>query len=68
MKLTKPSRTALDEFDEAAQEWGWQQDYGTGSSVDTSERDYLESKKALEARILRLEEQNRKMRKEHRQL
>lgn len=65
MKLTKTSRTAIDKFAEAAQAWGWQRDCGTGHSVDVSERDYLEAKKVLEARILRLEEQNRKLRKQN---
>jgi len=63
MKLTKTSREALYEFDEASQNWGWQLECGVGRTVDASERGYLEAKKVLEARIMRLEEQNRKLRK-----
>lgn len=63
MKLSRTSREALLSFGEAAETWGWYQDQGTGSSVDASERDYLKTKEVLEARILSLEEQNRKLRK-----
>lgn len=63
MKLSRTSREALLSFGEAAESWGWHQYQGTGSRVDASERDYLKTKEVLEARILSLEEQNRKLRK-----
>lgn len=62
MKLSKTSRDKIIEFALAAQDWGWQQDCGTGRAVDSSRKHYEESRAALETRIALLEEKNRSLR------
>ncbi len=39
------------EFNNAAMDWGWTQDQGTGTRVDTSEKVYRAARVALEKRI-----------------
>jgi hypothetical protein len=63
-KLSKRSTTLLDAFDESAQDRALQREWGSGPSVDTSEKHYVNDKAALykhvarlEARIKRLKEQ-----------
>lgn len=51
--LTPTARRLLDEFDEAAKIWGWQQDQGYGLDVDIAERAYNEAKAALERYLAR---------------
>lgn len=44
----------LEEFDEAARWWGWEQDQGTGKSVERSEEQYNAAKEALIQHLNRL--------------
>lgn len=63
MKPSKRMQKLIDGFDDAAQNWGWQSDQGTGSSVDNSKADYDSAKKQLEAAIARLENKVYKLKK-----
>lgn len=46
----------FEEFDESARHWGWQEDYGTGSTgVARAERDYNSSRAELLDHIRNLE-------------
>lgn len=54
-KLSKASAKAVKEFDEAARDWGWTSDQGTGNDVDTSKLSYTTAKNRLIARMLKLE-------------
>lgn len=38
---------AIEEFDEAAREWGWQSDQGVGPDVDKAEARYTAAKAHL---------------------
>ena len=67
-KLLKASQEALDEFDEAAKWWGWEQDAGSGISVSHAETSYKASRAVLEARLRYLEAEARRLRKRARQL
>lgn len=58
-KLSKASSKVLEAFDEAAKNWGYTSDQGTGKEVDNSEASYNECKAALTNRLLRLEAQNK---------
>ncbi len=60
-KLSKTSQNRLDDFDMDALDWGWVREDGSGLRVNRSEKDYLESKEALEKRILYLENRIRKL-------
>lgn len=42
------------EFNDAAKDWGWTQDQGTGSHVEKSEKAYEAARNALEKRIKQL--------------
>ncbi len=66
--MNKASQKVLDEFTLAAQYWGWQQECGTGSSVDAAMQQYFDAQKALVARIERLEQQSRELRLERKSL
>ena len=54
-RLSRTSQKVLDEFDEWARQWGWEQDQGNGLSVDRTEKAYLEADEALKKRVLDLE-------------
>jgi hypothetical protein len=61
IKLSKTSQKLVDSFEESAKQYGWQQDCGTGSSVDKAEASFKEDKEALEKRILKLESDARRL-------
>lgn len=48
-------RELVETFDKAAQDWGWERDWGYGNSVPESERSHAAAKAALLAAIARLE-------------
>lgn len=50
----------LDEFDAAARDWGWQQDQGTGKSVDNAEARYHGARTELIAHLNRMHTRLRK--------
>lgn len=54
-ELSPASRRALDTFDEAARVWGYVQDQGVGSEVDTCQEDYRVARMRLVRRLLKLE-------------
>ena len=54
-KLSRASAKAVKEFDEAAKDWGWTSDQGTGEDVYISEVTYDNAKDRLMARMLKLE-------------
>lgn len=60
-KLSKKSKDAITGFDEAARDYGWQIDQGTGKSVDNSEDLYHETHEALIKRVLYLEKKIKKL-------
>jgi hypothetical protein len=53
--LSKATRSALSDFDSAAQGWGYQSDQGVGSEVNRSFGDYQDSMLVLVRRIKRIE-------------
>jgi len=57
--LSPASKRALKEFDEAAQDWGWQKDQGVGNHVTESSNKYDAAKERLVKRIHRLESDRR---------
>ena len=56
MPISNTSEEILDDFDHAAQNWGYTADQGAGKQVDISERAYITTRQALEERILFLED------------
>lgn len=60
MKLSKTSKDKLEELCSSAMAWGWQQDQGTGSQVDRSEKQFKDAVKGMTRRLLSLEEQIKK--------
>lgn len=56
-ELSRASQRALDTFDEAARVWGYVQDQGVGSEVDSAEHEYWKARVKLERRLLKLERQ-----------
>ena len=54
-KLSEKTEKLLEEFDAAAQSWGWQSDQGSIRKKE-SEREYNETKKALVKQIQYLEQ------------
>lgn len=51
LTLTPAIRKALDEFTEAAKDWGWKEDQGVGAEVDKSEDEFYRTKLVLEKAI-----------------
>lgn len=45
----------IEEFDEAAQSWGWEKDQGTGRYVDVSMRRYELTKAVLVSQVVDME-------------
>lgn len=58
--LSTVSRNRLLDFDEAAQSWGLLSDRGIGPSVTKAEKEYGQTRAALEERILHLERRLKK--------
>lgn len=58
-KISKTSQNLIDEFGESAKYHGWQEDMGTGRSVDQAAKDFARDKAALTTRVLWLEERVR---------
>lgn len=56
-KLSRASKRALDEFDEAAKNWGYAQDQGYGPRLANSEARYVEARIRLFRRLLKLEDE-----------
>lgn len=54
-RLGKVTQRYVDQFDEAAQVWGWESDQGSGKSVQEAEAWYKEAKAQLIARLCLLE-------------
>jgi hypothetical protein len=50
--LSKSMLAAFNEFDRAAQAWGWQEDQGSGDTVATAEERYRAARKGLYDKIL----------------
>ena len=62
MKQSKGEKL-INEFDDTAQNWGWQADQGYGSSVNAAKQAYNESKDALLKYVKSLENKINKQRK-----
>lgn len=58
-KLSKKSRELLENFDEAAQDYGWERDQGSFGAAARSQKEYEEKKENLEKYISRLEKRNK---------
>ena len=56
-KLNKVSERLVDDLCLCAKSWGINEEWGNGPSVTASEKQYLNSKAALEKRLLYLETQ-----------
>jgi len=55
-KLSKKAFELITDFSEDAKYWGWQEDQGSNfKTIQTAERNYNESKSALEKYVLKLE-------------
>lgn len=61
-KLSRASLKAFADFDDAAQHWGYIQDQGVGSEVNSSEASYQKAYLVLRRRLLNLERDNAKLR------
>lgn len=61
MKTSKKSAALVEDFDNAARTWGWEQDQGWGARVGVAQDAYTKAKNALVRRIERLEGDNRKL-------
>jgi hypothetical protein len=59
--LLRKSQIVLSDFDNCAQDWGWESDQGSGHDVDRSEINYLNARKAITDRLIFLEGKNRKL-------
>ena len=59
-KLSGPSRKRLEEFDEAAQSFGSEQESGYGGSVDVAREEYQDARTRLIRRIYNLEKKARR--------
>lgn len=53
--MTNEIRELIETFDKAAQDWGWEQDWGVGKSVGEADHAHAAAKAALVAAIERLE-------------
>lgn len=62
LQMTRLAKQLVDEFGEAAKYHGWQQDQGTGRSVDAAEEGYKETKAVLMGYITKLQKQNKRLR------
>ena len=58
-KLSKALQTALDEFDKAAQSYGWESDHGSEHSAQKAEQRYLVARGNLYEKILQLQQRLR---------
>ncbi len=67
-EISTISAGLLDTFDEAAQDWGWQSDQGTGDRVAASEEKYNQASNDLTKRILYLERQVNSLKEKVKQL
>ena len=65
-KLSAHSQKALDDFDKAAQDWGWESDQGV-TEVEAARDRYELTRGRLVERLLLLEEQRRLLIQQHRQ-
>lgn len=55
MKLSKTTEKLLEDFDQAAKNWGWTQDQCWGEMVSDDKKAYDDSFEALKKRLLYLE-------------
>lgn len=53
--LSPASQKVVDAFDEAAQNWGWTRDQGTGVHVDNDEAAHIKAKGDLNLHIVKME-------------
>lgn len=67
-KLTRAQQLNLDDLISCSKDWGIQQEYGTGSYVDTSEKNFNSSVADMTAMLLRQNAQMRKLKSELQQL
>lgn len=54
-EVSRRLQNLVEDFDHAAQDWGWTSDQGSGSRVRTSENNYTATRRALLHAIARLE-------------
>ena len=63
MKISKKSRKIIDEFDEAACDYGWTSDQGSPVAAEESKAEYIRTKEQLERHVLNLEKIIKKFKK-----
>lgn len=66
--MSAASMRAVDNFDDAAQHWGWEKDQGTGTGVDAAKDTYEKCRRALNKRIMYLERELKQARAKVREL